>query len=170
MPAAVWAEVEPEVEACVLDAGMSAEFASLLKLTWRFDGGIVRSEQRHTVRSIVASGQALARFRALGTLGQFLSSFAGRPHRVTGLHATMDRAEESPPVIARLLDKAASDDGLRAGRKRIPLESLERYIIRLTTGEDTGSIYCGSKTNEIRPVVYDKQRERIAHGFDDRVL
>lgn len=167
LPHDAWGHVSASVEGCALDAGMSPEFASELKVLWRCDGGVLRSESRGRVRSVVASGQALARFRAMKMLGRYLSSFAGLPHRVTGLHATTDVAQPAAPVIASLLAKAESPDGLRAGRKRIPLGDLQRYLVRLPTGEDTGSIYCGARTNEIRPVVYDKQRERIEKGFPD---
>jgi len=79
----------------------------------------------------------------------------------------MDRREATPPVLARLLEKAESEDGLRAGRKRIAVQAIDRYLKRQADGSDTGTIYCGSKSAEIRPVVYDKRAERLSRGQPD---
>lgn len=167
VPAESWVDLEPMLDGVLADAGMAPEFKEEKRRHWRVDGGVVRSESFRLVRAVSASGQALARLRAAGLFGRFLAALGSVPSKVTGLHATMDRAEATPPVFDRLMAKAASAEGLRAGRKRIPVCDLQRYVVRLADGTDTGSMYCGAKTNEIRFVIYDKRQERLDKGFAD---
>jgi len=167
VPSDSWHDLSGPLSALLADLGMAPEFKDDKRQQWRLAGGTVRSETFRMVRAVSASGQALARMRAMGMLGAFLATLGTVPCRVTGLHATLDRVEPTPPVIDRLLTKAASPEGLRAGRKRVPVCDLQRYLIRLADGSDTGSIYCGAKSNEIRPVVYDKRQEQIDKGNAD---
>ena len=167
VPLDFWPDVSGPLAAVLADVGMAPEFRDDKREQWRVQGGTVRTETYRVVRSVSASGQALARMRAMGLLGGFLATLGAVPCKVTGLHATLDREEPTPEVLERLMVKAASPEGLRAGRKRIPLGDLQRYLVRLPDGTDTGSIYCGPKTNEIRPVVYDKREERMAKGLPD---
>lgn len=167
VPLDCWPAVEGPLAAFLADAGMAPEFRDDKRQQWRVNGGTVRAETYRVVRAVSASGQALARMRSLGMLGGFLATLGSVPSKVTGLHATLDTEESTPAVLERLMAKAASAEGLRAGRKRIPLGDLQRYLVRLPDGTDTGSIYCGPKTNEIRPVVYDKREERMAKGAPD---
>jgi hypothetical protein len=167
VPVESWLDLEEPLHGVLSDAGLAPEFRDDKRRQWRLDGGTVRSETFRVVRAISASGQALGRMRMLGLLGRFLSTLGSVPNKVTGLHATLDRAEATPPVFDRLMAQAASAAGLRAGRKRIPVSDLQRYIIRLSDGTDTGSMYCGPKSNEIRPVVYDKRQERMDKGLPD---
>lgn len=167
VPVDCWPDLEGPLQAVMADAGMAPEFKDDKRQQWRVNGGTVRVETYRLVRAVSASGQALARLRALGMFGGFLSTLGTVPSKVTGLHATLDTGESTPAVLDRIMAKASSPEGLRAGRKRIPLGDLQRYLIRLADGTDTGSIYCGPKTNEIRPVVYDKRQERMDKGAED---
>ena len=167
VPGDRWELLRSAVSSALADIGMAPEYSSDDRQGWRLDGGTVVAARHGFVRSISASGQALARMRSLKLLGNFLAVLGSGPHRVTGIHCTMDVREPTPAALTRLLDKALSPDGLRAGRKRIPASALQRYLMRQPDGSDTGSVYCGSKSNEIRPVVYDKRQERIARGLPD---
>lgn len=167
VPVDYWPDVAGPLAAVLADSGMAPEFKDDKRQQWRVQGGTVRAETYRLVRAVSASGQALARMRALGTFAGFLAALGTVPNKVTGLHATMDTNEPTPAVLDRIMAKAASPDGLRAGRKRIPLGDLQRYLVRLSDGVDTGSIYCGPKTNEIRPVVYDKRQERLDKDAPD---
>lgn len=167
MPADTWADLRGHLDGVSSDAGFLPDFETDRVHQMRLDGGTIKSELSRGLRVVSCSGQALARLRMVGLLGQFLGTIVGNPHRVTGLHATVDRREPTPPVLARLLAQAESDDGLRAGRKRIPASSLERLLRRQPDGSDTGTVYCGSRSAEIRPTVYDKRLERIARGLPD---
>ena len=167
MPAEAWGDVQGELERIAGDAGFLADYANDRASQLRLDGATIKSEATRGLRVVSVSGQALARLRLLGMLGGFLAGVGQVPHRVTGLHATTDRREPTAPVIAGVVAKAESAGGLRAGRKRIPASSLLRFLQRLPDGSDTGTVYCGTKHAEIRPVVYDKRQERMARGLPD---
>ncbi len=161
-----WDEISSELSAVLNDSGFGPQYENDTSRGWSSGGGTVRSERMGFVRVISASGSSLATLRLANQYGQFLATFAGRPHKVTGLHATLDVREPTPPAISRLLEKSESEDGLRSGRKRIPPSSIQRYLSR-PHGYDTGSVYFGKKTAELRPVVYDKRQERIDRGYPD---
>lgn len=167
MPSESWDAISAELEGVAADAGFLLDFERGQTRQLRLDGATIKREAVSGLRVVSCSGQALARLRAVKLLGQFLAVIGQEPHRVTGLHATMDVREATPPVITRLLAKAESEGGLRAGRKRIPVQAIERHLKRLGDGSDTGSIYCGGKLAEIRPVVYDKRQERLFRGLPD---
>ena len=167
VPLESWDEISAEIGAVLADTGLGPEFESETVKAWRGGNGTARSERMGRVRVLSVSGATLAGLRLAKQFGRYLSALGSVPHKVTGLHATLDVRESTPEVLARLVAKAESDDGLRAGRKRIPVQSMQRYLTRLPDGRDTGSIYCGSKSVEIRPVVYDKRRERLDKGGAD---
>ena len=167
IPGDRWEAFQPALAAALGDVGMAPEYSTPERSGWRLDGGTVVAARYGFVRSISASGQALARMRGVGMLGNFLAMLGAGAHRVTGIHCTLDVREPTPPALTRVLDRASSPEGLKAGRKRIPVETLQRYLTRQPDGSDTGTVYCGAKSNEIRPVVYDKRAERIARGLPD---
>jgi hypothetical protein len=167
VPRDVWDELRPSLSSVLEDAGMGVEFETDSIVQWRCDGGTVKAERMNGVRVVSASGRALVGFRLRKQLGSYLAALGAVPHRVTGLHATLDVREPTPPVLDRLVAQAKSDSGLRAGRKRIPPTSLQRYVSYLASGVETGSLYCGGKGVEIRPVIYDKRQERIDRGMPD---
>lgn len=167
MAADSWDEISHQLETVAGDAGFLLDFEKERVRQLRLDGGTIRTELTRGLRMVSCSGQALARLRSVQLLGQFLAVIGNVPHRVTGLHATLDRPEATGPHLAAIVARAASDDGLRAGRKRIPRTALLEYRQHLPDGSHTGSVYCGTKHAEIRPFVYDKRQERIARGLPD---
>ncbi len=167
VPDAEWADTESDLRS-VLDAlGAQTEFRSHDRTGWRLDDGTARSQKCGRVWSFSASGKLLAGLRASKLLGQFLSSFAGRPHRVTGIHCTIDRKEPTPPVIERLLAAADSEQGLRISRKAVSPRAIQRHIVRNAAGVDTGTAYFGKPSAEVRAVVYDKRQELLDRGNFD---
>ena len=167
MPPVSWDDLKPEFESLLADAGFVPDFKNDRAIQWRNEGGTIRSEASRLVRVVSLSGRSLAALRLLGMAGAFLRAIGSQPHRVTGLHATLDVKERTSEVLARLLAKAESEDGIRAGRKRIPVGDLQRHMQRLPDGSDTGTTYFGGKAVEIRPVVYDKRQERLSRGMPD---
>ncbi len=162
-----WDYIREEIGSVLSDSGFGPDFTSDSAQSWRSGGGTVRSERMGRVRVLSASGTALATLRIAQQFGRYLSTMAGLPHKVTGLHATLDVRESAPDALERILIRSESEDGLRAGRKRIPPQKLERWMKRRDDGRDTGSVYCGGKGSEIRPVVYDKRQERLDKGCPD---
>lgn len=167
LPPVAWDDLKPEFESLLVDAGFVPDFKTDRAIQWRNEGGTVRSEASRLVRVLSLSGRSLAALRLVGMAGAFLGAIGSQPHRVTSLHATLDRKERTSDVLARLLAKAESEGGIRAGRKRIPVGDLQRHVQRLPDGSDTGTTYFGGKSVEIRPVVYDKRQERISRGLPD---
>lgn len=167
LPPVSWDDLKPEFESLLADAGFVPDFKTDRAIQWRNEGGTIRSEASRLVRVVSLSGRSLASLRLLGMAGAFLGAIGSQPHRVTGLHATLDVRERTSEVLARLLAKAQSDEGIRAGRKRIPVGDLERRLKRMPDGSDTGTTYFGGKSVEIRPVVYDKREERLFRGMPD---
>lgn len=121
-------------------------------------GGTFRFEDKDRFWMFGASGAALATLRAAELLPSYLGAFAGVPHRVTRLDLALDTGEPSYPVLDRLYDQAHSSTGLKLTRKRV------RYVNRITGRDfddrDSGTVYLGARTAEVRAKVYDKRLER----------
>lgn len=116
---------------------------------------------------VQASGGLLASLRAAHLLNNYLMVFGVRPHRVTRLDATVDLPHDTPPEIERLYGACVAGQ-VCLTRKRIDPKQVEKWIgPSLYGGEDTGTIYMGSKAAEVRPLVYDKRQERIKHTGQD---
>ena len=167
VPDSDWPDAESDVRAVLDVLGAQTEFKAHDRTGWRLDDGTARSQKCGRVWSFSASGKLLAGLRASNLLGQFLSAFAGRPHRVTGIHCTIDRKEPTPPVIERLLLAAESEQGLRVSRKAVSPQAIQRHIVRNAAGVDTGTAYFGKRFAEVRAVVYDKRQELLDKGNFD---
>lgn len=167
VPDVDWPAAESDLRVVLDRLGAQVEFKAHDRSGWRVEGGTARSQKCGRVWSFSASGKLLAGLRAASMFGEFLGALAGRPHRVTGIHCTIDRKEPTQPVIERLLAKAGSDEGLRISRKAMPPQAIQRHIVRNAAGHDTGTAYFGKKYAEVRAVVYDKRQEIIDRGGAD---
>lgn len=167
VPEADWHAAESDLRAVLDVLGAQTEFKAHDRTGWRLDDGTARSQKCGRVWSFSASGKLLAGLRAAKLLGEFVSAFAGRPHRVTGIHCTLDRKESTPPVIERLLRAAESEQGLRISRKAVSPQAIQRHVVRNAAGVDTGTAYFGKRFAEVRAVVYDKRQELIDKGNPD---
>jgi len=167
VPEQHWQDVREAFGPVLDEMGVQVEYQAADRTGWRLEGGTARAQRCGVVWSLSASGQMLAGLRMHKLLNRFLAAIGSTPHTVTGLHATLDRKEATPPVLDRLMDKVASADGLRLSRKRVALRHVDRHLQRLADGSDTGTIYLGSKNAEIRSAVYDKRQERLSRGLPD---
>lgn len=167
VPESDWADVEADVRSVLDVLGARVDFKAHDRSGWRVEGGTAQVRKFGRVRCLSASGQMLAGLRAAKLLGQFVGALAGRPHRVTGIHCTLDRPEPTPPVLSQLFASATSPDGLGVGRKRVPVQHVDRYLGIDHLGRETGSIYLGSEYAELRAVVYDKRHQIISKGGAD---
>lgn len=134
---------------------------------WRVGDGTVKAKRYGPVVSLGASGAVLAGLRALGAFGAYLSAIGAVPHKVTRLDAAHDVSEDTPPVLDRLVAKAASDAGLSLTRKRVLSRHVTRLVARREDGQDTGTCYIGSRNAEVRAAIYDKREERLGRGLAD---
>lgn len=137
---------------------------------WAFPfGGLIQARTRSSskVTVISASGAALAALRSAGVWVDYLRVLASDVHRLTRLDVALDVLIDAPPLLERLYRRAAAGD-LALSRKSLdPARHLSRYLAPGPTGMDTGTVYLGARTAEVRAVVYDKRKERLVKGFAD---
>lgn len=167
-PVEEWAEVRQGVGPCLDAIGATVEVDEPGSVLWRSGPtGTVKAKRYGPVMALSASGAVLAGLRVAKLLGVYLSAVAAKPHTVTRLDASMDVPEPTAPVLRRIVDKAASPDGLRLTRKRVEERHVTRLVSRLPNGDDTGTCYVGSKSAEVRLCVYDKRLERLERKLGD---
>lgn len=133
---------------------------------YRLDDGTIRAAPTHGVFSVSASGIALSRLRSRGVFGDYLAALGGFPHRVTGVHATLELPQDAAPVVAAVAAKGRA--GLIAlSRKSVPAEHVMTHLGLDALGVLTGTVYIGSPKAEVRAAVYDKRHERMSKGYPD---
>lgn len=163
-----WPAVREGIEPALDMIGASLEFDSERSVLWRAgERGTVKAQRYGPVTSIGASGSVLAGLRAREIFEGYLAALAGVQHRVTRLDAAHDRKEPTAPVIATIVEKAHSPDGLSLTRKRLLPRHVTRLVSRGVDGLDTGTCYLGSRSAEVRACVYDKRQERLDRGLSD---
>jgi hypothetical protein len=114
-----------------------------------------------------ATGVVTAALRFANVFGNYLAAIATVPHTVTRLDASRDVVEDTPPVIARIVEQASSPAGLSLTRKRVAPRHVTRLVVRREDGLDTGTCYVGSRNADVRMAVYDKRVERMSRGLAD---
>lgn len=134
---------------------------------WRAGNGTCRASRVGLVMVVSATGTFLAGLRCAKIFRDYLSTISTRPHRVTRLDASLDQPHDTAPVLADLVRKVSSSEGLHVTRKRIKPEACTRYVTQRSDGQDTGSVYLGPVNADVRPVVYDKRKERMDAGLPD---
>jgi hypothetical protein len=133
---------------------------------YRLDLGTIRAAPTHGVFSVSASGVAMSRLRSCGVDGEFLATLGTFPHRVTGLHATLELAQDASRVVADVAAKGRA--GLIAlSRKSVPPSHVMTHLGLDAFGALSGTVYIGSPKAEVRAAVYDKRKERMDKGHDD---
>lgn len=147
--------------------GAQVEFDTDRMTQWRAGNGTCRASRVGLVMVVSATGAFLASLRCAKVFRDYLSTISTRPHRVTRLDASLDQAHDTPPVLADLVRKVASPEGLHVTRKRIQADACTRYVTQRADGADTGSVYLGPVNADVRPVVYDKRKERMDKGLSD---
>jgi len=160
--AAVLSQLVPVIDA----AGGYLDSAAVGASLYRVDLGTIRAALSHGVFSVGVSGVALSVLRQTGLVGDFLAAMGGFPHRVTGLHATLDIPNDAGPVVAAVA--AQGRRGLIAlSRKAVAAADVVTYLGLDAFGALSGSVYVGSPKAEVRATVYDKRKERMDKGFPD---
>lgn len=133
---------------------------------WRTaSGGTLHAKRWCDVVSIGASGQLLAMLRAASLFGGFLQVIATEPHKVTCLDATMDVYTDAPPVVAEFYARARTPPGIRLTRKSIPARHVTAFMGTRDDGRESGTVYVGGRSADVRLKVYDKQHEQAGRGI-----
>jgi len=158
-----WSSLPDSLSLHLSDAQMELQVSSDHLYLWRTsDGtGMVRIERmsRAGVVSVLASGHALAKLRALGVWGRYLCELAALPHKVTRVDVACDVYAFAPTVIADALAKGRSG-AVALTRKCISGQDVESHMSLRPDGLESGTVYFGSKGAEVRAAVYDKRLER----------
>jgi len=124
-------------------------------------GGTCKIRPLSQVHSYSFSGGILEALRGHDQYENLLSVFSYAPHRVTLMDVAYDLAVDAPPILRKLYRRAKSPDGVHLTRKRISLDKLSHVARPNAFGSgDTGTLYLGGRSAEVRAKVYDKRQER----------
>lgn len=124
-------------------------------------GGSIRVQDRGLVAVLGVSGAALETLRAHGAFLDFLMALGTEEHRVTRLHACCDEIRDDAPEVLRALYERAKTGVVRLSRKAIKPAHVYSFFSPNSAGQDTGTVYLGRPTAEVRCKVYDKAHERL---------
>lgn len=136
---------------------------------WLFpSGGLLQFRSRSSAFGVVsASGAVVAALRAARVYGDFLRLLGSEPHRLTRLDVALDVASHAPPLLQALYGRAARGEVSLTRKTLDPGRHVFRYMGPGPDGEDTGTVYLGARSAEVKARVYDKRWERICRGNDD---
>lgn len=167
IPADDWDALRAELSPLFDAIGAAVEFDTDRMIQWRAGAGTCRAARVGAVVALSATGAFLAGLRCARIFNDYVASIGAHPHRVTRLDASRDVPCDTAPVLAALTEKVSSAEGVHVTRKRVKPEDCTRYVSRRPDGQDTGSLYLGPKHADVRPVIYDKRKERIDAGLAD---
>jgi hypothetical protein len=168
VPADEWAGLRVDLSAELDAIGMGVEVDQDRTVLWRSSDafGTVKASRVGAVWAIGCSGTVCAGLRAAGRFMAYLAAIGARPHRVTRLDAAVDYQVDAAPIVAALA-QAGRRGELSLTRKGIAPSAVESYTGLRADGVETGTVYCGSKSSDVRMVVYDKQHERARRKLPD---
>lgn len=162
-----WPAMRDDLAPIFDSIGASLEYDTDGESLWRTGTGTCKAKRYGLVTMLSATGAFLVGLRAADFFGAYLLAIGSHPHSVTRLDASMDVKQDTAPVIAAVVDKVASEEGLRVTRKRVRPADCSRFVHRRADGQDTGTVYLGPKDADVRPCIYDKQQERLDKGLCD---
>jgi len=112
------------------------------------------------------SGQVLDALRSQNLLEDFFVPFVGVPHSVTRIDIAHDIERDSPKELRRIYKKATNGE-ISLSRKTLRGGQVRRLVSPGTWGDETGTVYLGRPTAEIRARIYDKRQEVFdKHGIE----
>lgn len=162
-----WAAMRESVSPLFDSIGAGVEFDTDSETLWRAGTGTCRAKRYGMVMMLSATGSFLAGLRVKAILDEYLATLGQHRHSVTRLDASLDLPVDASPVIAALVAKVSSDEGLRITRKRVRPDDCTRFVHVRADGQDTGTAYLGPKDADVRPCIYDKRQERLDKGLCD---
>lgn len=114
-----------------------------------------------------ASGVAVGALRDAGLWSEYLRVLSSEHHRLTRLDVALDLPIPAPEYVQRLY-KRASAGAVSLSRKALnPARHVHAFLSPGITGEDTGTVYLGGRTAEVKARVYDKRHEQLSRGGSD---
>lgn len=156
-PADEWAELRPALEAVLDEVSCESPREGVYICP---SGGWVKVGRRSGVVWIQATGGVLQALREAGAYMAYLKAIAGHSHRVTRLDASINLAVEGQKEIPRLY-LVGIEGKAKLSRKAVRPSSVSAIITpSLFDGQNTGTVYFGRCTAEVRLTAYDK-REHV---------
>lgn len=136
---------------------------------WLFpSGGLLQVRSRSGAFSTISfSGAVLASLRAAGLYGDCLRVLGSEPHRLTRLDVALDVLVHAPPCLQGLYGRAVRGEFSLTRKSFDPDRHISRYLGPGPGGEETGTVYLGTRFAEVKARVYDKRKERISKGCAD---
>lgn len=153
--------VDKKIVRLMCDIGAVAITDELFKIIGG-SGGTLKHVTKRGFSFYSASGSLLTSLRSFGLYNDFLSVFSDHPHRVTKIDVAHDLPCSSQPLLDDIYLRANSGE-IKLTRKG--LNHVKKQFSVGVDGFDTGTVYLGARTAEVRARVYDKQQERLDKGF-----
>lgn len=157
---------ERAIRSILAEVGAVSVKAGLWKLPGKW--GSFKLEPAGRVRRFSASGGVLDAVRVAGLYGSYLASFQDVPHRVTLMDIAHDVPDvNAPAVVMALKDRIVSGPGVGLTRKRLKPGQFHFELGVDHAGRETGTVYLGQRTAEVRAKVYDKGHQMRSTGRGD---
>lgn len=135
---------------------------------WVFsDGGLIQLRSHPSVGILCISGSALASLRDASIFGECLLLFGSEPHRVTRLDVALDILVSASPLLHDLYRRAIRGEFSLTRKSLSPSRHVSCLFSPGLDGVDTGTVYVGSRTAEVKARFYDKQFEQVSRRFSD---
>ena len=157
---------ERAIRSILAEVGAESVKAGLWKLQGSW--GSFKLEPVGKVRRFSASGGVLDAVRAAGLYGTFLAAFQDVPHRVTLMDVAHDVAgADAPSAVMALKERIVSGPGVGLTRKRLRPGQFHFELGVDHQRRETGTVYLGQRTAEVRARIYDKGHEMRSKGRGD---
>lgn len=131
------------------------------------DGALLLTGNRGAVAWVQCKGKFVALLRSRQVLNEFLSVFSLHPHRVSQADLSVDEYVESPAERVQGVYGLAKAGGVAFSQRPLTHRQINQVFAPTLyddTGRETGTVYLGNRTAEVRGRVYDKTQERAADG------
>ena len=162
VPAETWDTLRSEVQSELDGLGAQVEVDDAKVTLWRHapSQGTVRAQRRGQVVALGVSGAVCAALRAQRRFETFLAIIAAKPHRVTRIDAAVDSMQDAAPVVKKAYRKGKAGKAALTRKRILPTAVSAHFGVREVDGVESGTVYFGKPTADVRMVVYDKQAER----------
>jgi hypothetical protein len=131
------------------------------------EGAMLLYGNRGPVSWFQAKGKFVAALRSRQLLNEFLASFSLGPHRVSSCDLTVDEFVASPSDRVSDVYALAHAGHIGFSRKALQHRQIKKLmspVLYDDSGKDTGTVYLGLRSAEVRGRVYDKTQERAKDG------
>lgn len=163
-PPEVWPDLLALLQPYFDGVGLSQDYADATTGVYRTMSGSVRQYTKHGVHVLSISGGVCALFRTMGLWGSVLANIGSLPHRCTMTHLTLELPEHGPSHVLTAKRRCQAQQ-IQLTRKALGPQDWRALLSLDARGQETGTVYMGTKQADVQAVVYDKRHEREGKGF-----